>query len=95
MRISASVLAAAALLGAGACFGAAQPLTQLSIVVYPNGIDAHGARRYMGVVVTSSVKKSGSTISGNSVHIVVVKVNPGYAPSPSNHGTGTIVATFC
>jgi hypothetical protein len=49
----------------------------------------------MGVVVTSSVKKSGSAISGNSVHIVVVKVAPGYAPSPSNHGTGTIVATFC
>ena len=49
----------------------------------------------MGVVVTSSVKKTGSTISGNSVHIVVVKVDPGYAPIPSNHGTGTIVATFC
>lgn len=54
-----------------------------------------GVPSYMGVVVTSSVKKSGSAISGNSVHIVVVKVAPGYAPSPSNHGTGTIVATFC
>jgi hypothetical protein len=49
----------------------------------------------MGVVVTSFVKKSGSAISGNSVHIVVVKVAPGYSTSPSNHGTGTIVATFC
>jgi kumamolisin len=50
---------------------------------------------YMGVVVTSNVTKSGSTISGNSVGIVVVKVDPGYAPNPGSHGTGTIVATFC
>jgi hypothetical protein len=54
-----------------------------------------GIPSYMGVVVASSVTKSGSTISGNSVHIVVVNVNPGYAPDPSDHGTGTIVATFC
>jgi hypothetical protein len=50
---------------------------------------------YMGVVVTRNVTKSGSTISGNSVGIVVVKVDPGYAPDPSHNGTGTIVATFC
>ena len=54
-----------------------------------------GVPSYMGVVVTSSVKKSGSSISGNSVHIVVLKVNPGYGPSPTTPGTGTIVATFC
>jgi uncharacterized repeat protein (TIGR01451 family) len=54
-----------------------------------------GVPTYMGVVVTSSVTKSGSTISGNSIHIVVVKVDPGYAPDPSAHGTGTIVATYC
>jgi hypothetical protein len=50
---------------------------------------------YMGVIVASSVSKSGSTISGNSMHIVVVKTDPGYAPTPSSPGTGTIVATFC
>lgn len=54
-----------------------------------------GVPSYMGVVVTSSVKKNGSTSSGNSKSIVVVKVNPGYTPDPSGHGTGTIVATFC
>src|SRR5579862_2755280 len=54
-----------------------------------------GVPSYMGVVVTSSVKKTGTTISGNSIHIVVVKVAPGYTPDPSGHGTGTIVATFC
>jgi hypothetical protein len=54
-----------------------------------------GVPSYMGVVVTSSVKKSGTTISGNSTHIVVVKVDAGYAPTPDHPGTGTIVATFC
>ena len=50
---------------------------------------------YMGVVVAGGVTKSGSTISGNSVHIVIVKVDPGYGPAPGHAGTGTIVATFC
>jgi hypothetical protein len=54
-----------------------------------------GVPAYMGVVVSSGVAKSGSTISGNSTHIVVVKVDPGYAPDPSSHGVGTIVATYC
>lgn len=50
---------------------------------------------YMGVIVSSNVTKSGSTISGNIVHIVVVKTNPGYAPNPGHAGTGTIVAQVC
>jgi hypothetical protein len=54
-----------------------------------------GIPSYMGVVVTSSVAKTGSTISGNSVHIVVVKVDPGYSPNPGHPGTGTIVGVFC
>jgi FtsP/CotA-like multicopper oxidase with cupredoxin domain len=54
-----------------------------------------GIPSYMGVVVTSSVTKSGTTISGNSVHIVVVKTNAGYAPTPDHPGTGTIVANYC
>jgi hypothetical protein len=54
-----------------------------------------GVPSYMGVVVTSSVTKNGNNINGNSIHIVVVKVAPGYTPTPSTHGTGTIVATFC
>src|SRR5262249_50541941 len=45
---------------------------------------------YMGVIVASKVTKLGTTIAGNALHIVVVKVNPGYAPNPLNHGTGTI-----
>ena len=54
-----------------------------------------GVPSYMGVLVTSKVTKSGSQISGNVVHILVVKVNPGYGPSPSNAGTGKVVATYC
>jgi uncharacterized repeat protein (TIGR01451 family) len=54
-----------------------------------------GVPAYMGVVVTSAVSKSGTTISGDAVHIVVVKVNPGYAPNAGHPGTGTIVASFC
>jgi uncharacterized repeat protein (TIGR01451 family) len=56
---------------------------------------AAGVPSYMGVLVTGTVTKSGNIVSGNTVHIVVVKVNPGYSPSPANHGTGTIVAVYC
>jgi hypothetical protein len=50
---------------------------------------------YMGVIVSSKVTKSGSTISGDIVHIVVVKTDTGYAPNPGHAGTGTIVAQVC
>jgi hypothetical protein len=50
---------------------------------------------FMGVIVSDSASKSGSTINGHYVEIVVVQTNPGYAPGPSNSGTGTIIATFC
>jgi uncharacterized repeat protein (TIGR01451 family) len=50
---------------------------------------------YMAVIVTSSVKKSGNTISGNIVAIVIVKTDPGYSPDPAVPGTGTVVAILC
>lgn len=50
---------------------------------------------YMGVLVTPSVTKSGSTISGTAPKIVVVRTDPGYGPDPGMPGTGTVVATFC
>ena len=49
----------------------------------------------MAVIVTSSVTKSGSAISGNSIHIVVIQVSPGYASNPGHAGTGTVVAQIC
>ena len=54
-----------------------------------------GVPSYMGVLVTSSVAKSGTTIAGNFSEIVVVITDPGYAPGPGHSGTGRIVATFC
>ncbi len=54
-----------------------------------------GVPSYMGTLVTSKVTKTGSTIAGNTLSIVVVKVNAGYAPDPGHHGTGLIVATYC
>ncbi len=51
--------------------------------------------RFMGVIVTSSVNKAGSAISGNTIHIVVIEVRPGYAPNPGHAGTGTVVAQIC
>lgn len=50
---------------------------------------------FMGVVVSSTINKSGATISGNVSKIVVVTTNPGYAPNPGHPGTGTVVAVFC
>jgi uncharacterized repeat protein (TIGR01451 family) len=50
---------------------------------------------FMAVIVSSSIGQSGSTISGNTVHIVIVRTNPGYAPDPGHAGTGTVVSTVC
>jgi len=50
---------------------------------------------FMAVIVSSSISKSGSTISGNTVHIVVVRTNPGYQANPGHAGTGTVVAQVC
>ena len=49
----------------------------------------------MGVIVSSSISKSGSQISGNTPHIVVVQTNPGYDTNPGHAGTGKVVAQFC
>ena len=47
------------------------------------------------MIVSSNVKQSGSIITGNTVHVDLVKVNPGYAPNPGHPGTGTIVSQVC
>jgi hypothetical protein len=49
----------------------------------------------MGVIVSSKVTKSGSQISGDTVHIVIVKTNPGYQSNPGHAGTGTVEAQVC
>ena len=49
----------------------------------------------MAVIVSSKVTKAGTSITGDDVHIVIVRTNPGYGPQPSTPGTGTIVAVYC
>jgi len=49
----------------------------------------------MAVIVASHVSKQGPVISGDIVHIVLVRTNPGYGPNPGHTGTGTIVAQLC
>jgi parallel beta-helix repeat protein len=51
--------------------------------------------QYMAVIVSSSIGQSGSTVAGNTVHVVVVKTNPGYASNPGHAGTGTVVGVVC
>lgn len=50
---------------------------------------------YMGVIVSSTVVQSGTSISGDVPKIVVVVTNAGYAPNAGHPGTGTVVATYC
>jgi Tol biopolymer transport system component len=50
---------------------------------------------YMAVIAASSITKSGSTISGNTLKIVIVKTDAGYSPSPGRNGTGTVVGVLC
>jgi len=50
---------------------------------------------FMAVIASSSITKSGATISGDVPKIVIVKTNPGYGPSPGQTGTGTVVAVLC
>src|SRR5437762_10512964 len=50
---------------------------------------------FIAVVVTSSSSQSGEQISGDTVHIVVVQTNNGYAPSVGHAGAGTVVAQVC
>ena len=50
---------------------------------------------FIAVVVTSSSSQSGSQISGNAVHMVVVQTDPGYGPAVGHAGTGTVVAQVC
>jgi hypothetical protein len=50
---------------------------------------------YMALVVSSHVNQSGSTLSGDIQHVVIVHTDPGYADNPGHAGTGEVVATLC
>jgi len=50
---------------------------------------------FMGVVVSSTITMSNSTVSGDVPKIVVVQTDPGYAPNPGHPGTGTVITVYC
>jgi len=50
---------------------------------------------FINVIVSSEITKSGPTISGNTLEVVVVQTEPGYAPDPGHAGTGTVVGLLC
>jgi hypothetical protein len=49
---------------------------------------------YMAVIVSSTITKNGSVISGNAPHMVIVKTNSGYQDNPGHPGTGTVIAAL-
>ena len=51
--------------------------------------------QFMAVIVSSSITKSGPTVRGDTLHMVVVRAEPGYAPNPAHPGTGEVVARIC
>jgi photosystem II stability/assembly factor-like uncharacterized protein len=50
---------------------------------------------FMTVIVSSSITKSGSMLSGNIPEMAIVKTDPGYAPDPGHPGTGTVTEIVC
>ncbi len=50
---------------------------------------------YIAVVIASHITKHGNSITGDLVHIAIVKTNPGYKPDPGHPATGNVVATLC
>jgi hypothetical protein len=50
---------------------------------------------FITVMVSSSVTKNGSVVSGDIRKLVVVRTNAGYASDPSHAGTGTVVSAVC
>jgi hypothetical protein len=50
---------------------------------------------FLGVIVSSSISKSGSQITGDIPHMVIVQTNPGYQSNPGHAGTGTVTAQVC
>jgi hypothetical protein len=50
---------------------------------------------FIAVIVASSIRQSGSTVSGNIPQMVIIQTDPGYDPSPGHSGTGTVVGVVC
>ena len=49
----------------------------------------------MGVIVSSHITQKGPIISGDILHIVLVRTDPGYGPNPGHAGSGLIIGQIC
>jgi hypothetical protein len=50
---------------------------------------------FMAVIASSSISRSGSTLSGNITKIVIVQTDPGSEPNPGHAGTAKVLAVLC
>ena len=50
---------------------------------------------YTAMTVASSIGQAGPQINGNSTHIVIVRIDPGYVSDPGHAGTAVIVGVLC
>jgi hypothetical protein len=50
---------------------------------------------FIAVIVSSQITQSGSNISGDTVHVLIVKTDAGYQGNPGHAGTGTVVGVVC
>ncbi len=50
---------------------------------------------HVTIIVTSTVLKAGSDISGDIKQILVVHQDGGYGPNPGHAGNGTVVSIVC
>ncbi|MFN6962633.1 MAG: thrombospondin type 3 repeat-containing protein [Pyrinomonadaceae bacterium] len=49
----------------------------------------------IAVIVSSSIQKNGSSISGDIRKILLVRVDPGYGPAPGHRGNGRVLSVIC
>jgi hypothetical protein len=47
------------------------------------------------VVVSSHIEQDGDVISGDTVKVALVQVDPGYESNPGHAGTGTVTGILC
>jgi hypothetical protein len=47
------------------------------------------------MTVASSIVQAGPQINGDSPHIVIVRIDPGYTSDPGHAGTAVIVGVLC
>jgi hypothetical protein len=50
---------------------------------------------FLAIIVSSAISQNGSSITGDTLHIVIVSTKPGYEGNPGHAGTGTIVGVVC